>query len=73
MTQANWANRALGPGWDIMIASKQWAGFRMHFATARLRTYCPPNTRSGKNADTIQFGASTISLILRSTATLQRM
>src|SRR5438132_2071029 len=29
------------------------------------------NTDSGRNADTIQFGASTISLILRSTATLQ--
>jgi len=28
---------------------------------------------SGRNAETIQLGASTISLILRSTATLQRM
>src|SRR5262249_22995632 len=29
------------------------------------------NTDSGRNAETIQFGMSTISLILRSTATLQ--
>src|ERR1700741_1174249 len=33
----------------------------------------PTNTPSGRNAETIQLGASTISLILRSTVTLHRM
>ena len=36
-------------------------------------SYLPPNTISGRNAETIQFGASTISLTLRSTATLHRI
>ena len=40
---------------------------------ARRRVQPPAKIDSGKEAETIQFGASTISLIERSTATLERI
>jgi hypothetical protein len=41
--------------------------------TTSPRTQAQPRTESGKYIDTIQFGASTISLIFRSAVTLHSM